>query len=111
MKAFHENPYDGHTLEEVIAEMERWTGIEIGRIYVDKGYQGHDYPNKLKVRKSGQKRCITPTIRKELRRRSANVHLYRLIRRIVFEHRFDRHHDRCCLLSPQPSGRFYYFRC
>jgi IS5 family transposase len=71
MKAFHENPYDGHTLAEVIAEMERWTGIEVERIYVDKGYQGHDYPNKFKVYKSGQKRGITPTIKKELRRRSA----------------------------------------
>jgi hypothetical protein len=33
--------------------------------------RGHDYPNKLKVYKSGQKRGITPTIKKELRRRSA----------------------------------------
>lgn len=71
MKAFHGNPYDGHTLKEVIAEMEDWTGIEVERIYLDKGYQGHDYPNKFKVYKSGQKRGITPTIRKELRRRSA----------------------------------------
>jgi IS5 family transposase len=71
MKAFHENPYDGHTLEEVIREMERWTGIEVERIYVDKGYQGHNFPNKFKVYKSGQKRGITPTIKKELRRRSA----------------------------------------
>ena len=29
------------------------------------------YPNKFKVYRSGQKRGITPTIRKELRRRSA----------------------------------------
>ncbi len=43
VKAFHGNPYDGHTLGTVIAEMERWTGIEAERIYLDKGYQGHDY--------------------------------------------------------------------
>lgn len=71
MKAFHDNSYDGHTLKEVIREMERWTGIEVERIYLDKGYQGHDYPNKFKVYKSGQKRGLTPTIKKELRRRSA----------------------------------------
>ncbi len=64
MKAFHGNPYDGHTLKEVIAEMERWTGIEVERIYLDKGYQGHDYPNKFKVYKSGQKRGLTPTSRR-----------------------------------------------
>ncbi len=51
--------------------MERWTGIEVERIYLDKGYQGHDYPNKRRVYKSGQKRGLTPTIRRELRRRSA----------------------------------------
>ena len=43
VKAFHGNPYDGHTLRQVIEEMERWTGISAERIYVDKGYQGHDY--------------------------------------------------------------------
>jgi IS5 family transposase len=71
VKAFHGNPYDGHTLRQVIEEMERWTGISAERIYVDKGYQGHDYPNKHRVFRSGQKRGITPTIKKELRRRSA----------------------------------------
>ncbi len=71
VRAFHGNPYDGHTLKTVIEEMEAWTGITPERIYVDKGYRGHDYPNKLKVYKSGQKRGITPTIRRELRRRSA----------------------------------------
>ncbi len=71
VKAFHGNPYDGHTLASVIEEMERWTGVGVERIYVDKGYRGHDYPNKLRVYRSGQKRGITPTIKKELRRRSA----------------------------------------
>lgn len=64
VKAFHSNPYDGHTLKTVIEEMETWTGIAAKRIFVDKGYRGHDYPNKLKVYKSGQKRGITPTIKR-----------------------------------------------
>ena len=51
--------------------MERWTGTGVERIYVDKGYRGHDYPNKFKVYRSGQKRGIAPTIKKALRRRSA----------------------------------------
>ena len=46
--------------------MDRWTGIEVERIYLDKRYQGHEYPNQFKVYKSGQKRGITPTIKKEL---------------------------------------------
>ncbi len=43
-KALPGNPYDGHTLKEVIEETEALTGREIERIYVDKGYRGHDAP-------------------------------------------------------------------
>ena len=70
-KTFHGNPYDGHTLKEVVEETETLTGREIERIYVDKGYRGHTVPNPLRVFKSGQKRGVHGQIKKELRRRSA----------------------------------------
>ncbi len=70
-KAFHGNPYDGHTLREVIEETQALTGREIERAYVDKGYVGHDAPNPHRVFKSGQKRGVHGQIKKELRRRSA----------------------------------------
>ncbi len=70
-KAFHGNPYDGHTLREVIEETQALTGREIERIYVDKGYVGHDAPKPLRVFRSGQKRGVHGQIKKELRRRSA----------------------------------------
>ncbi len=70
-KAVAGNPYDGHTLKEVLEETEALTGREIERIYVDKGYQGHDAPKPLRVFKSGQKRGVHGQIKKELRRRSA----------------------------------------
>lgn len=66
-----DNPYDGHTLREVIEETQDLTGREIERVYVDKGYQGHDAPKPLRVFKSGQKRGVHGQIKKELRRRSA----------------------------------------
>jgi IS5 family transposase len=69
-KALHGRPYDGHTLKQVMDEYQSQTGIEPKRIYVDKGYRGHDYPHKFRVYKSGQKRGITATIKKELKRRS-----------------------------------------
>lgn len=69
-KALHGRPYDGHTLKQVMHEYEAQTGIEPKRIYVDKGYRGHDYPKKFRVYKSGQKRGVTATIKKELKRRS-----------------------------------------
>ena len=70
-KALPGNPYDGHTLRQAIQETEALTGREIERVYVDKGYQGHDAPKPLRVFKSGQKRGVHGQIKKELRRRSA----------------------------------------
>ncbi|MHC2399806.1 IS5 family transposase [Bradyrhizobium barranii subsp. barranii] len=37
-----DNPYDGHTLRNVIERTESLTGCPIERAYVDKGYRGHD---------------------------------------------------------------------
>jgi transposase, IS5 family len=69
-RALPGNPYDGHTLAAQIAQAERITGIGIERAYVDRGYRGHD-ADKDRVFVSGQKRGVTPTIRRERRRRSA----------------------------------------
>ena len=46
------------------------TGIEPECIYVDRGYRGHNYSKKHRVYRSGQKRGVFGTIKKELRRRS-----------------------------------------
>jgi len=70
-KAFHGNPYDGHTLRTVVSETQGLTGREIERVYVDKGYRGHDAPKPRRVFRSGQKRGVHGQIWRELRRRSA----------------------------------------
>ena len=70
-KALPGNPYDGHTLKEVIEETEALTGRGIDRVYVDKGYRGHDAPRPGRVFKSGQRRGVHGQIKRELRRRSA----------------------------------------
>jgi len=44
-KALQGNPFDGHTLGPVVADLERLTGIETRRIHVDKGYRGHNHPH------------------------------------------------------------------
>jgi IS5 family transposase len=64
------NPFDGHTLAAQITQTERLTGVEVERAYVDRGYRGHD-ADRARVILSGQKRRITPTIRRERRRRNA----------------------------------------
>ncbi len=69
-RALPGNPYDGHTLADQIAQTERLTGVGIERAYVDRGYRGHD-ADKSRVSVSDQKRGVTPTIRRERRRRAA----------------------------------------
>jgi len=70
-KSLPGNPYDGHTLREVIEDTQKLTGCEIERAYVDKGYRGHDTQNPRRVFISGHKRGVFGVIKRELRRRSA----------------------------------------
>jgi IS5 family transposase len=70
-RALPDNPYDGHTLRDVIEDTEALTGCAIERAYVDKGYRGHDTQNPRRVFISGQKRGVFGAIKRELRRRSA----------------------------------------
>jgi IS5 family transposase len=72
-KALPGNPYDGHTLATVIPEIETQIGANLARIVADRGYRGHNAPpdHKFKVYISGQRRRVTETVKRELRRRSA----------------------------------------
>jgi transposase, IS5 family len=88
-KALHGNPFDGHTLGPVVADMESLTGIEARRIHVDKGYRGHNHPNKFKVWISGQVRRVTKTIRREMKRRAA---VEPVIGHVKNDHRMDRNY-------------------
>jgi len=88
-KAFHGNPYDGHTLKTVIEELTDWIGTEPERAYVDKGYRGHEAPKPLRVFRSGQKRGVHGEIKRELRRRSA---VEPIIGHVKNEHRMGRNY-------------------
>ena len=70
-KSLEGNPYDGHTLDNTIGQVIAMTDVEPARIYVDLGYRGHDYVHKERVFITRQRRGLTPTIKRELRRRSA----------------------------------------
>jgi IS5 family transposase len=41
IEALHGNPYDGHTLEGSLRQVERLTGVQPASAYVDKGYRGN----------------------------------------------------------------------
>jgi len=91
VKALPGNPYDGHTLATVIPEMEALIGNIIERLLADKGYRGHNAPAdyKFRVFTSGQKRRVTPNIKRELRRRSA---VEPVIGHLKSEHRMGRNY-------------------
>jgi transposase, IS5 family len=91
VKALPGNPYDGHTLKTVIPDMEALIGNVIERMLLDKGYRGHNAPPDYKFRVfiSGQKRRVTPKIKRELRRRSA---VEPVIGHLKSEHRMGRNY-------------------
>ncbi len=72
-KAMPGAPYDGHTLESVIPDIEAITGATLSRILADAGYKGHKTPPgyKFKVYTQGQKRGVTKEIRRLFKRRAA----------------------------------------
>ena len=90
-KALHGNPYDGHTLGPVIADLQTLTGVEVRRIHVDKGYRGHNHPNRFQVWITGQVRRVTRAIRREMRRRAA---VEPVIGHVKAEHRMRRNYLR-----------------
>lgn len=57
-RALPDNPYDSHTLRDIIDRTETLTGCAIERAYVDKGYRGHGTQNPRRVFFSGQKRGV-----------------------------------------------------
>jgi transposase, IS5 family len=88
-QALHGNPYDGHTLGPVIAELEQLTGVETRRIHVDKGYRGHNHQEKFRVWITGQVRRVTRPIRREMKRRAA---VEPVIGHVKAEHRMGRNY-------------------
>ncbi len=88
-RALHGNPFDGHTLGPVIADLERLTGVETRRIHVDKGYRGHNHPEKFRVWISGQVRRVTTVIRREMKRRAA---VEPVIGHVKIDHRMNRNY-------------------
>ena len=91
VKSLPDNPYDGHTLGTVIPDMEALVGNTLQRVFVDKGYRGHNAPPDYKFRVfiAGQRRRMTPKIKREMRRRSA---VEPVIGHMKAEHRMGRNY-------------------
>jgi len=68
-EALHGNPFDGHTLQQSINDAELNSGKTIHRIFLDKGYRGHQVKDK-EVFISGMRR-LTVHFKRLLKRRQA----------------------------------------
>jgi IS5 family transposase len=85
------NPYYGHTLAKVIPAIEMLLGNVLERIFTDAGYRGHNAPPEYKFRvfNAGQKRHVTPQIKRQMRRRAA---VEPVIGHLKAEHRMGRNY-------------------
>jgi IS5 family transposase len=88
-RALHGNPYDGHTLASAVADVAAMTGVAVQRTHVDKGYRGHNHPNRFQVWISGQVRRTTAALKREMKRRAA---IEPVIGHLKAEHRMGRNH-------------------
>jgi transposase, IS5 family len=70
MRSMPGNPWDGHTLEETLEQVGILNDRQPKVVIVDKGYQGVEVPN-TQILRSGQRRGVTRTMRKMIKRRSA----------------------------------------
>lgn len=70
MRRLPGNPYDGHTLPGAIEQVSILTAQKPKAVFVDKGYRGVSVDG-VTIWHSGQKRGVTPSIRKAIHRRSA----------------------------------------
>ena len=66
-------PYDGHTLANVVPAMQALLGNVLDRIIADAGYRGHNAPaeHKFRIYTAGQKRRVNQQIKREFKRRAA----------------------------------------
>jgi len=72
-----------------VADVAAMTGVEVKRTHVDKGYRGHNHPNRFQVWISGQVRRTTAALKREMKRRAA---IEPVIGHLKAEHRMGRNH-------------------
>jgi IS5 family transposase len=70
MRSMPGNPWDGHTLDETIEQVSILADHKPSIAIVDKGYQGVTVDG-VQILRSGQRRGVTQTMKKMIKRRSA----------------------------------------
>ena len=106
-RAFHGNPYDGHTLSEQLEQasiLMQDTGVKPTTAFVDLGYRGVDADNPdVHIVHRGKTRRITPEERELLKRRQA---IEPIIGHLKQDHRMGR-----CHLKGETGDRLHAVLC
>jgi IS5 family transposase len=106
-RAFHGNPYDGHTLSEQLEQatiLMQDTGIKPTTAYADLGYRGVDAQNPdVHIVHRGKSKRISEQERKRLKRRQA---IEPIIGHLKADHRMDR-----CHLKGEQGDRLHAVLC
>jgi transposase, IS5 family len=96
--AFHGNPWDGHTLTQSLAAMERTVGVAPAHAYCDRGYRGHDYAGETQIHVAGQGKKNRSRWEKRFSKRRAAIEP--TIGHLKSDNRLDR-----CYLSGKQGDR------
>jgi len=106
-RAFHGNPYDGHTLNEQLEQasiLMQDTGVKPTTAFVDLGYRGVEADNpQVCIVHRGKSRRITPEERELLKRRQA---IEPIIGHLKQDHRMGR-----CHLKGETGDRLHAVLC
>ena len=70
-QAFHNNPYDGHTLKKSLSHAETLSKCSIEEVFVDQGYAGHGVDTSDVIIVNWKKKHISSSQKKKMKRRSA----------------------------------------
>ena len=106
-RAFHGNPYDGHTLSEQLEQatiLMQDSRLKPATAFVDLGYRGVDADNPdVRIVHRGKSRRISAQERKQLRRRQA---IEPIIGHLKSDHRMDR-----CRLKGKEGDQLHAVLC
>ena len=89
IQAYHGNPYDGHTLDDMLKFVKCATGVPAKEAYCDKGFRGHNHTGDTIVHIAGKKSRLPRSLRKWLKRRCA---IEPIIGHLKSDNRMDRNY-------------------
>lgn len=88
-QALHGNPFDGHTLQGQVEQLEKLTGLRPEEVFVDQGYRGaKHHPEGMKTHVCGKK-SQKQSLKKSMKRRSS---IEPIIGHLKSDHGMDRNY-------------------